>query len=62
MIVNDIHTSYFWRNDFYIKRELEVTTFDNGQRVESVVEYPLYNKNGKEVKEFDPIKTIDKLI
>ena len=62
MIVSDLKTSYFWHGDVYIRKEYRVTTFENGQKVESVVEYPLYDRRGEEVKLFDPIRTIDKLI
>lgn len=62
MIINDVNTSYHWRDDRYVIKEFHVTTFNNGQKVEAVVEYVLYDRRGREVKEFDPIRTIDKLI
>lgn len=61
MIVNNVDSSYVWRDDVYIRKEYRVTTFENGQKVETVVEFPMYDRRGKEVKEFDPVRTIDKL-
>lgn len=61
MIVNDVSTSYFWHEDKYIKREFHVTTFDNGQKVESTVEYVVFDRRGKEVREVDIGKIIDRL-
>ena len=62
MITNDVSTSYFWRDDKYIKREFHVTTFQNGQKVEATVEYVVFDRRGKEVREAELGSVIDKLI
>ena len=62
MIVNNVNTSYYWGDDKYIQKQFHVTTFENGQRVQSTVEYVLYDRRGKEVKDLGMVNTIDKLV